>query len=353
LDFGADRTQTTDSTAAFQAALTQANSSSLAVYVPAGNYKLSNTLTIGTVRLFGDGNSILVWTGAFDGTGISITGQATIDNLYIWKANTGTAPTNSIAIDVTVAKTILSNLDIRGVGTGLNGWKTCVRYALYIHSMTNCKLNGYNYGVYADKVNNLSIDQSVVDADQTACVFLAGGAGNSITNSDIEGSAAKCIHVYGTGSYDVRALYIAGNYIESSRASAYNIYIQGNSANLNKGIQISGNYLNLIGGGVSASNILVDNTDSISILSNCGFGSDTASVVFNNTTSNVTIQSNTFDLPTQINGTFTNQTLATVVGHKPITTAVRNALTAEKGMVIYNFDTNKLQVYNGAWVDLH
>lgn len=31
----------------------------------------------------------------------------------------------------------------------------------------------------------------------------------------------------------------------------------------------------------------------------------------------------------------------------------RDALTAVAGMIIYNTDTNKLQVYNGAWIDLH
>ena len=39
---------------------------------------------------------------------------------------------------------------------------------------------------------------------------------------------------------------------------------------------------------------------------------------------------------------------------QPMTTAQRNALSAQEGGVIYNSSTNKLQVYNGsAWVDLH
>ena len=39
---------------------------------------------------------------------------------------------------------------------------------------------------------------------------------------------------------------------------------------------------------------------------------------------------------------------------QPMTTAQRNAQTAQEGGVIYNSSTNKLQVYNGsAWVDLH
>ena len=36
-----------------------------------------------------------------------------------------------------------------------------------------------------------------------------------------------------------------------------------------------------------------------------------------------------------------------------MTAAQRNALTASKGMIIYDSDTDKLQVYNGAWTDLH
>lgn len=36
-----------------------------------------------------------------------------------------------------------------------------------------------------------------------------------------------------------------------------------------------------------------------------------------------------------------------------VTTSNRGMMTAELGMVIYNSTTNKLQVYNGAWVDLH
>ena len=42
------------------------------------------------------------------------------------------------------------------------------------------------------------------------------------------------------------------------------------------------------------------------------------------------------------------------VVYTPMTTAQRNALTAQTGGVIFNSSTSKLQVYNGsAWVDLH
>jgi len=42
--------------------------------------------------------------------------------------------------------------------------------------------------------------------------------------------------------------------------------------------------------------------------------------------------------------------VATILKLEPITTAQRDAISAEKGMVIYNSDTNALESYNGtAW----
>jgi hypothetical protein len=40
--------------------------------------------------------------------------------------------------------------------------------------------------------------------------------------------------------------------------------------------------------------------------------------------------------------------------YEPMTTTVRDALTAEAGMVVFNTTDTKLQVYDGsAWVNLH
>jgi hypothetical protein len=57
LDFGADPTGVIDSTTAIQAAITACQTSGASLYIPAGTYKTTSTLTISArLRIYGDGN---------------------------------------------------------------------------------------------------------------------------------------------------------------------------------------------------------------------------------------------------------------------------------------------------------
>jgi hypothetical protein len=290
-DFGAindwNGTSGTDNTAFFQAAFDYAMANNKAIYVPGGNsYYLTGGLTVGGTRVYGDFNTTLLWPSTFQGTAITVnTYNTQFENLNLWKINPSSVPTAGFCIDVQKHYCWLTNVNITGISGTYNGWYNAIRFLEYSHTARNCTFSGYANGVVIG-ANNVVIDSSYCQAVVTACIYIDGGAANSIVNCDIEGNGTYGIFAYASSSSStIQGLNISGNYIEQYGASAQDIAISGVSSSYPQGgISITGNYLALSGGGANAINIQAQNTNGLTITGNRLNGSSSTAIdlkVFN------------------------------------------------------------------------
>lgn len=153
-DFGAIGDGSNDDTNAIQAALA---SGAKLVYFPAGNYKITSTLTVTTdgQGLVGDGIGLGQGVGADDGTAIihygsgpvifvsyNLTGVS-IRNFNITRANSPVAlGDDGIAFDVLTEQAIIDNVQVRGCWVGLQLCATSYSF------VTQCIVrDNYSHGI--------------------------------------------------------------------------------------------------------------------------------------------------------------------------------------------------------------
>ena len=170
LDYGAVGDGTTDSTAAFQAAIEAAQGTAKPVYVPAGIYKITDTLDVynGT-QILGDtnfsypqgyGRPVNATTISFEPT----TAKPLFD--YSWK--TPPAPTF-------VFHTGMKNLFITGNSTATATYGMKLNGVIY-GNFQNIVFEGFNVGFYCYGTINCRFQNCMVTGAGYVCVDYAGQA---------------------------------------------------------------------------------------------------------------------------------------------------------------------------------
>lgn len=278
-DFGAVGDGVTNDAAAFQAAITFAQTIGGAVYIPmpesGGNYYMGSTaLTItSNLRLYGAYQAPLVWDAAFASTGIIVTGNyCVLENLILWKPKSVGVPNSAIiAIDLRGPLNVVCNVRIDQTSAGNNsGWYTGVKVGGIECSINHCELYAYSvailYTAGAIK-NDLTIIDTVATSQASAvlktldagavsvigCDFEAfdtalyviwltttsvEGAGCSVVSSYLQGGTDSCLFADGNASFPIRGLTITGCEVFANAAAVNAI-----SLSNTKGVSLTGNYL--------------------------------------------------------------------------------------------------------------
>ena len=210
LDFGADPTGSTDSTAFMQAAINACVTSGAALYIPTGTYKITASLTIGArIRMYGDGNrrSIISLNTSSTSTyalSISITDNSSIIGLDIGGigiiGNAGSAYGCGIYVATTatnsaISQSILHDIYITNVTTGVQlygviymctfrnitvtgtvttyGWYSTNPFSQTIYnSFTDLEVTGTGAGAYAYYLGIISCQTRNLTAD--GCCYFSG-----------------------------------------------------------------------------------------------------------------------------------------------------------------------------------
>jgi len=170
LDYGADPTGVASSTAAFQAAIEAAQLSARPVYIPAGFYLITDTLTVynGT-QITGDTN--FSYGQGFGrqvyATTITFT-PATAKPLfnYAWK----TAPSPGPVFHTSIENLFLAATDPTKATYGLK--LNAVIYANY----KNLTFENFNVGVYCNNTINNRFENCFITDSAYVCVDYAGAA---------------------------------------------------------------------------------------------------------------------------------------------------------------------------------
>ena len=167
-DFGAVGDGATDDTAAFQAAIEAMQLSAKPIYIPAGTYLITNTLTVY------NGTQIIGDTNFYYGGGYGRPPYATTINFrpstalplfnYVWK--TAPAPTF-------IFHTSIQNLYCTGNSNATYGLKlNAVIYSAY----KNLIFEGFSVGIYCTETIDNHFENILIPSGVTACVEYAGNA---------------------------------------------------------------------------------------------------------------------------------------------------------------------------------
>ena len=217
-DFGAIGNGVTDDTAAIQAAINAAIGLKKALFIPAGNYLLSNKLTALTtlvsMRIYGEGRGIttLIWTStATSGGGLDITysnnlfpPQVSDLSLYTKALGVGTALkiTGPESASVTQFGAIVENLKIEGNNTATDCWDIGMHfYTCWYIALQKINIKGQNDAtspfvqtcgikltscqvIYADKFSIFHVENGVLEA---ASGVATHGEGFIFINFEIVG----------------------------------------------------------------------------------------------------------------------------------------------------------------------
>ncbi|WP_246098392.1 glycosyl hydrolase family 28-related protein [Saccharibacillus brassicae] len=195
LDYGAKADDTIDDYPAFVAAIDAAKSMDKPVYVPAGNYVLSDILTIDGVKVQGAGKFLTTLTSTNPKRG---------------------------------------SIDLKGTGTELSNLK-------HVYQTTVARGNGANEknSITVRGAQNFKIENVYVSKSSTAGIMITYGSKNGIVSGNtLESTGADGIHMTGGSSYitvENNVVRKAGDdtiavvsYIDSDKAAAHHIVIRKN-----------------------------------------------------------------------------------------------------------------------------
>jgi hypothetical protein len=217
-DFGAVGDGVTDDTAAIQAAINAALVLKKALFIPAGDYLLSNKLTASTtstsMRICGEGRGIttLVWTStATSGGGLDITYSDSLFSpevsdmsLYTKALGVGTALkiTGPESASLTQFGAIVENLKIQGNNTATNCWDIGIHfYTCWYIELQNINIKGQDDAtspfvqtcgikltscqvIFADRFTIFHVENGVLEA---ASGVATHGEGFAFANFEIVG----------------------------------------------------------------------------------------------------------------------------------------------------------------------
>lgn len=232
LDYGADPTGLSDSTAAIQAAIDYAQSVSneqggATVYLPQGKYQISETLTVlHPISLIGDGSTStsLIATAGLTGPCIQWGVEGTvprpgyavvIEKLGLYGDDT--VSSSAHGIQMWASHTDIKDCIIRGFrGTGiylLDSWSNVIDH---------CWLYGNrSMGIHLGKASNIVVVQnSYILGSGNHGIYVTAGNKIVIQGNDIEANQKSGIYIDGDGSTAIRSLSILNNYFEVNNASA-------------------------------------------------------------------------------------------------------------------------------------
>jgi hypothetical protein len=152
LDFGADPTGATDSTAAFALAKTTALATNKTIYIPAGTYKGSIEIATGETNLIvvGENRETTIIEAKDDSTA-TISVHWTAFNTQI----------ESLTIKNTAALNNGTHYGIHALGSGSNNGASGLK-------IKNCVVSGYNINVRLDEFNDMYVEN---------CIFSGAVAG--------------------------------------------------------------------------------------------------------------------------------------------------------------------------------
>lgn len=243
IDYGGDKTGVNDSTSAFNLAIAALPSTGGSIYFPAGQYKLTSTVTIADkcVSIFGDGSGQTITDSAANVSGsyLKFTGLGTTNGLVFDNVDGGFVRDIAIMCDSTSVPTGGTLVVYKGSTSGFyhatwtnvlcaggyngmqisNGfyfkaysciWKTFVGSQVLLldgisdaNDAQSCEFTNCTFGAETSTTTNLVVlDGKAVSAKFTSCSFLFGKYGVWMKNS--------------TGGTDPNFLYIIGGGFENA-----------------------------------------------------------------------------------------------------------------------------------------
>jgi hypothetical protein len=238
--FGAKGDGVTDDTAALQAALNSIAESHAVLWIPNGNYLISNPLTItgvSNVTILGENprTTTILWGGSKGGTmltlagcnGINI-GRLTLDGQSIsgvdleitWNYGIGYYPTRNLIHDSRIINTGM------GILTGFAGETEVERVHFDHNTQAGVSLGSYN-ALNWNIVNSLFTDDAIGVTNN-----ISGGGSFTVTNSVFVRSTTADMSIGATGSFSMRSnLSVDSRMFFSTveTGAAANIVIQGNT----------------------------------------------------------------------------------------------------------------------------
>lgn len=246
-DFGAVGDGATDNSAAITTAIAAIPSTGGALFVPAGTFKFSSTISLKpNLMLFGKGTaSVLSYTGA--GVAVQAVGALPVTAQYEGvirdlRITTATG-THGLRLKDLVSFEV-GSIRIDGFSTtGLHLTGTAITGLCIVISIHNSwfVLNTGS-GILADSVNainQVSITNNRIEGNSGIGINIgAAGAGWNISGNDIEGNAGSTELMIDGGNCS--GVSVSGNYFES--AAAHPCIIVANTQE-QRGISITGNII--------------------------------------------------------------------------------------------------------------
>lgn len=245
-DFGAVGDNTTDDTAALQAAITAATNNTL--FIPAGSYKITSSLTVpphikivgATMRGAGPTSGGTSLNAFFAGPVLSITADSmTFSDTLIQSINViGNSPTYGAGNGITVTNrfnTNFENMTVAGFGTNQinigTGSYGCVLRDIYVAETYAVGTSNANIYLASEKC---LIDSCASDAGKYSVYVGVGATETIINNCVLEGWSLYGAYVANSVSLDRTEIY--GNYFngtyggtaiatESSNTHIYDNYV--------------------------------------------------------------------------------------------------------------------------------
>jgi hypothetical protein len=323
LDFGADPTGATDSTAAFTAAKTVALATNKTIYIPAGTYKGSIAIASGETNLviIGENRETTI-IEAKDNSTATISVHWTAFRTQI----------QSLTIKNTAALNNGTHYGIHALGSGSNNGATGL-------SIKDCVVSGYNINVRLDEFNDMYVSEcvfssAVADAGAApiganfyagsptfACVGLdvydvyciAGKYGMYLENTEgikmsfldcVLSTAQGLIHQRTTGN--TIGMIISDSYFDSTDSDAF--YLEGvdygmftnlwtsasTAASTGNGVQLvncSNNmFTNLTAYGCKAAGLLMLQDCTLNTFNGCTFNNNTTyGVIISNSSNSLNV----------------------------------------------------------------
>jgi parallel beta-helix repeat protein len=250
LDFGADPTNTTDSTSAIQAAVNAAVAATKKLYIPGGQYKVSSTITIaGGVTIYGDDKVTIIASTTTTGNIFYVTSQAAVSfrNLQISATSSRTA---GAAIYYDSGAGTQNNFSVIDNVFFNNQFYGVYFYRNAYQKVTNCQfqLNSTNgICIYLSNATTADSGDQVIAFNQfyggtgVTCIYQVSGGGTRIIGNKFLQTAYGYSVNFGASAYSA-IFIISDNSFDGMTVNSISMITSDATAGLTD-IAITGNVL--------------------------------------------------------------------------------------------------------------